>query len=71
MTGDKLALFDSLFGRSQGRWFRDRVPVPIITHRRKRYYCTKCEKFHGKKALKKWAAHRQYAGEPHGEIQAS
>ena len=31
-------------------------------HRRKRYWCSKCNKFHGGAALKKWAAHRVYEG---------
>ena len=29
--------------------------------RRKRYFCSKCQKEHGKAALKKWYAHRKYA----------
>jgi hypothetical protein len=34
-----------------------------IIRRRKRYYCLKCGKYHGKAALRKWYKHRRFRGE--------
>jgi hypothetical protein len=31
-----------------------------VVKTRKKYYCTECEKHHGKASLKKWYAHRKY-----------
>lgn len=34
---------------------------PPVAARRRRYYCMKCQRFHGKAALQKWQKHRAYA----------
>ena len=40
--------------------FRGRV----IGHRRKRYYCLRCKKYHGRASTKNWWPHRKYRGKP-------
>jgi len=39
---------------------------------RKRYYCTECEKYHGRAAIQKWSQHRRFMGpEPKNFVKRS
>jgi len=35
---------------------------------RKRYWCLKCEKMHGRAAIQKWYKHKPYRGQPPKQV---